>query len=190
MRAIATVVIVPGLRDHVADHWQTLLATKLARTRPVRSVPAMGREDLSCERRVAAIQETLDDVHGAVIFVAHSAGTIMLAHWTQHHRRDDIAGALLATPADLDRPLPPGYPSFCELQDNGWLPIPRAKLPFRSIVAASSNDPLAALERVEQLASDWGSRCANLGAVGHLNPGSGFGEWPLAEEMIGLFDST
>ena len=188
MRPVATIVIVPGLRAHLADHWQTLLATKLARTRPVRSVPALGREDLSCARRVAAIQETLNDVHGPVILVAHSAGAIMVAHWARHHQRSDIAGALLATPADLDTPLPPGYPSFSALQDNGWLPVPRAKLPFPSIVAASSNDPLAAFERVEQLACDWGSRCHNLGAVGHLNPGSGFGEWPLAEELIGVFD--
>ena len=31
----ATVVIVPGLRDHVAEHWQTLLADRLPNTRTV-----------------------------------------------------------------------------------------------------------------------------------------------------------
>ena len=30
-----TVVIVPGLRDHVAEHWQTLLADRLPNTRTV-----------------------------------------------------------------------------------------------------------------------------------------------------------
>ncbi len=34
----ATVLIVPGLRDHVAEHWQTVLATRLTR---VRTVPPM-----------------------------------------------------------------------------------------------------------------------------------------------------
>ena len=34
-----TVLIVPGLRDHVDDHWQTLLAARLDR---VRTVPPMG----------------------------------------------------------------------------------------------------------------------------------------------------
>jgi len=30
-----TVLIVPGLRDHVDDHWQTLLAARLERVRTV-----------------------------------------------------------------------------------------------------------------------------------------------------------
>jgi predicted alpha/beta hydrolase family esterase len=188
MPSAATVLIVPGLRDHVPGHWQTLLAEKLAKTRPVRVVPPMGREDLSCARRVDAIQQALDGIEGAVIFVAHSAGVIMLAHWARLHRRSDIAGALLATPADLDTPLPSGYPTYRDLQDNGWLPVPRARLPFPSIVATSSNDPLASLKRVEQLALDWGSRCVHLGAVGHLNPASGFGEWREAEELIARFE--
>ena len=48
-----TLLFVPGLRDHVEEHWQTLLAVRLPR---VRSVPPMGREDLDCARRVAAIE--------------------------------------------------------------------------------------------------------------------------------------
>ena len=36
--AVPTVLIVPGLRDHVAQHWQTLLAAELASAgKPVRS---------------------------------------------------------------------------------------------------------------------------------------------------------
>ena len=51
---LPTVLIVPGLRDAVPQHWQTLLETKLAR---VRSVPPMGRTDLDCAARVAAIEQ-------------------------------------------------------------------------------------------------------------------------------------
>ena len=39
----ATVLIVPGLREHVPQHWQTLLASRLPR---VRTIEPMGREDL------------------------------------------------------------------------------------------------------------------------------------------------
>lgn len=180
----ATILIVPGLRDHVADHWQTLLARKLATVRPVCAVPPMGREDLSCAKRVAAIQDALASIRGEVIIVAHSGGTITVAHWARQHRRAGILGALLAAPADLDTPLPAGYPDWQDLQDGGWLPVPREKLPFRSVVAVSSNDPLGALWRIEDLAGNWGSQCVRLGPVGHLNPASGFGEWPQAEELI------
>ena len=55
---------------------------------------------------------------------------------------------------------------------------------FRSIVGASRNDPLAAHDRVVDLAEAWGSECIDLGEVGHLNPASGYGEWPRADEFI------
>ena len=47
-----TVLIVPGLRDAVEQHWQTLLAADLAaRGRRVRTVPPMGRTDRSSSAR-------------------------------------------------------------------------------------------------------------------------------------------
>jgi predicted alpha/beta hydrolase family esterase len=181
---VSTILIVPGLRDHVDDHWQALLGGKLMWSRPVRSVTPGGRDNLNLADRVAAIQEALDSIQGRVTIVAHSAGVVMLAHWAQLYRRADIVGALLATPADLESPMPDGYPTLAALQKHGWLPVPRGRLPFPSIVAASSNDPVATLPRVEELAGDWGSHVVRLGHVGHLNPISGFGEWPQAEELI------
>lgn len=188
--SVPTVVIVPGLRDYVADHWQTLLDFELAKTRAVHTVSPLGREDLSCGRRVAAIQNVVGRLKGAITFVAHSGGVIALAHWASQYRRPGIAGAVLATPADLETPLPAGYPAIGDLQNGGWLPIPRARLNFPSLIAASTNDPLAAFARVEQLARDWGSDLISLGAVGHLNPGSGFGVWPLATSLISQFDGA
>lgn len=188
MPPTATLLIVPGLRDHVEDHWQTLLARKLSATRPVRTVAPLGRENLDCDQRVTAIQRTLDSIRGPVIAVAHSGGVIALVHWAQHYRRADFVGALLAAPADLEMPLPAGYPSRRDLADNGWLPIPRDPLPFSSIVAVSSNDPLARQSRVEEFARDWDAQCVYVGAVGHLNPASGFGEWPQAQMFIDLLD--
>ena len=85
-RGAPTVLIVPGLRDHVADHWQTLLAAKLAKTRNVRTVPLLGRKHLSCGERVRLIQFELEAIDGPVILVAHSGGVIMLAHWAQWYR--------------------------------------------------------------------------------------------------------
>ena len=73
-----TLLIVPGLRDHVPDHWQTLLAKKLSPGRVVCSVSPLGRVDLSCAKRVAAIQQALQAIYGPVIVAAHSAGVISL----------------------------------------------------------------------------------------------------------------
>lgn len=185
---MSTILIIPGLRDHVDEHWQTLLGGKLMWSRPVRSVTPRGRENLDLADRVAAIQAALESIQGRVTIVAHSAGVVMLAHWAQRYRRTGIVGALLATPADLETPMPEGYPTLSALQEHGWLPVPRERLPFPSIVAASSNDPLATLPRVEELAGDWGSHLVRVGHVGHLNPAWGFGEWPQAEELIARLD--
>ena len=68
------------------------------------------------------------------------------------------------------------------------MPIPRKLLPFRAIVAASSNDPLAQFEKIAGLAR-WGAELHDAGDVGHLNPAAGFGRWegalPLLERLAG-----
>lgn len=184
MAADATILIVPGLRDAVAQHWQTLLEAELRESRrPVASVPAMGRDDLDCMRRVRAIEAAAVQVVGPLLIVAHSGGCIMLAHWARQTRRP-VLGALLATPSDFEQAMPAGYPTLAQLDAGGWLPVPRARLPFRSLVAASRNDPLGRFVRVAALATDWGSELVDLGEVGHLNPASGFGPWPTATSLI------
>jgi predicted alpha/beta hydrolase family esterase len=118
-----------------------------------------------------------------VVIVAHSGGVVTVAHWAMQSARP-IHGALLAAPADMERPMPQGYPTIEALAGHGWLPIPRQRLHFASLVGASVNDPLGRFDRVAQLANDWGSTLVNLGVVGHLNPASGYGEWPQAHALI------
>jgi predicted alpha/beta hydrolase family esterase len=183
--ATPTVLIVPGLREHVAEHWQTVLAARLPR---VRVVPPMGRKNLDCHARVESLEYEVGRIGGPIVLVAHSGGVITVAHWA-HTQRRPIRGALLATPPDFEQPMPEGYPTMEALRAAGWLPVPRDPLPFPSIVAASRNDPLGRFERVTELASDWGSRCVDLGEVGHLNPASGFGEWPQAQSFIQEFSN-
>jgi len=178
-----TILIVPGLRDHMPDHWQTILEKNLPKAS---TVPRMGHDKLSCAAWVFKLDEALAQIQGPVVLVAHSAGCMIVVHWAQHHRRA-IKGALLATPPDFESPLPEGYPTPEVLRQNGWLPTPRAPLPFPSIVAASANDPLARSDRVAELATVWGSRYVDLGNVGHLNPAAGFGPWPRAEELVREF---
>ena len=186
MTTDATVLIVPGLREHVPEHWQTLLAQKLAK---VHSVPPLQEDKLSCAARVEALDRALRAIDGPVVLVAHSAGVMMVAHWAQTSRSNrPIKGALLATPADVESPFPAGYPTTDTLREHGWLPIPRDRLPFPNLLAASTNDPLCAFPRAQALARDWGSDLVDLGTVGHLNPAAGYGEWPQALELIGRLD--
>jgi len=181
----ATVLIVPGLRDHVEEHWQTLLEANLEK---VRSVPPLTTNKLDCKARIDNIQREIESIDGDIILVAHSAGCLMVAHWAAHHHRP-IKGALLAAPPDLNANWPDNYPTPETLREHGWAPLPRTRLPFPSILAASSNDYLASITAATQLAAEWGSKLVNLGEVGHLNPASGFGSWPQAEAFIAELDS-
>lgn len=180
LQTAATILIVPGLREHVAEHWQTLLAARLSN---VRSVAPLETDKLDCMARVRAIQHELEQIDGPVILVAHSAGVLMVAHWAAHYSRP-IKGALLAAPPDLDAVWPSNYPSSETLRGQGWNPLPQGPLPFRSIVAGSTNDHLASLPAVTRMAEGWGAELLNLGDVGHLNPAAGFGHWQQAEALI------
>ena len=184
----ATVLIVPGLRDYVAEHWQTHLEARLEK---VRSVPPLQIDKLNCAKRVDAIQAELDQITGPVILVAHSAGVLMTVHWAAKYQPQDqcqIKGALLVTPPDLHQSWPDNYPSPDVLRQEGWDPIPTEKLPFPTIVIGSTNDHLATLDAVTEMADVWGAEFINLGEVGHLNPVSGYGPWPQAEAFIRQLD--
>lgn len=175
-----TILFVPGLRDHVAEHWQTHLASEIPGSV---TVEPLATDRLSRAARVEALDQTLQAIEGDVILVAHSAGVLMTVHWAAAPTRP-VRGALLVTPADVERPLPEGYPKFDELAANGWMPIPRAKLPFPSLVVTSRNDPLGERGRVESLAFDWGAAVYDAGEVGHLNPAAGFGPWPMGRRLL------
>lgn len=175
-----TVLFVPGLRDHVEDHWQTHAARAFPGSV---TVEPLTENRLSRAARVAALDDALQAIEGEVVLAAHSAGCLMVAHWALAPTRP-IKAALLATPADVECPLPPGYPASDDLSANGWLPIPRSSLCFPALVVASRNDPLAGFARVKDLADCWGADLLDAGDVGHLNPPAGYGPWRDGHKLI------
>src|SRR5215471_8498371 len=111
-----TVLIVPGLRNDMPEHWQTLLRRKLPDAQCVPRMQSDSPDRLSCAAWVAMLDRSLTQIHGPVVLVAHSAGVMIVARWAKTHRRP-IHGALLATPADLESPMPEGYPTMATLQE-------------------------------------------------------------------------
>jgi len=103
-----TVLFVPGLRDHVEDHWQTHAARAIPGSV---TVPPLEADRLSRDARVAALDAALSGIAGEVILVAHSAGCLMAAQWATRPT-GQVCGALLVTPADVESPLPTGYPTL------------------------------------------------------------------------------
>ena len=91
-----------------------------------------------------------------------------------------------ATPADMETPMPAGYPTVEQLDSNGWLPIPRQRLPFPSLVVGSLDDPYMDFATTRKMARLWGSDLVDIGYAGHINIRSGYGRWPTGYELLEL----
>lgn len=172
-------LIVPGVTNSSEGHWQS---------RWEREFPdKFGRIQQAewdkpvCSDWIAKIES---DVQAAgpenVILVAHSLGCPTIAHWAKTYGTK-IKGVFLVAPSDCEA-------ETYTFDTKGFAPIPLERMPFRSIVVASTNDEYITLDRAIELADTWGSELVNVGAKGHINVGSGFGEWNEGLELLKRLD--
>lgn len=112
------------------------------------------------------------------MLIAHSLGVALVAHWALKYSSQKIRAALLVSPSDVDSAehTPDSVRNFA--------PMPLQRLPFRSTVVASSNDPFVTLARAGQFAQAWGSDLVNIGPRGHINGESNLGDWPQGREIL------
>ncbi|MEO6061188.1 MAG: alpha/beta hydrolase [Thermoflexales bacterium] len=155
----------------------------------------VAQRDWAAPRReawVAGLQETIAAQPGPAILIAHSIGCITVAHWAAEQVAPPVAAgrarkgpgpgevvaALLVAPPDLTRPgaAPDMVASF--------LPVPRGRLPFRSVVVASSNDPYGSIGFAHDLARAWGSEFVDVGGLGHINADSNLRDWPQGQGLL------
>lgn len=169
-----TVLILPGYADSGPEHWQSHWE---------RADPACRRvvQDDWLQPRLADWLATLDrhvrECASPPLLAAHSLACSLVAHWAAR-AGVPVSGALLVAPADVDSPAhtPDEVRSFG--------PIPLARLPFPSIVVASTADPFVSLRRAADFARAWGSRLLTLPDAGHINADAGFGPWPEGRRLL------
>ena len=115
---------------------------------------------------------------GRAVLVAHSLGCLNVVAWAAHSRNTHLVkAALLVAPPDVERDeLRSLLPS--------WSPIALNKLPFQTVLMASSNDPFCRLERAWQFATAWGAEPVDAGPRGHLNANSALGDWPEGYDKL------
>ena len=132
-----------------------------------------------CASWVARLAQALAAADAPVVLAAHSAACALVAHWAAGPGAElgKVRGALLVAPSD---PAGPNYPRG----PTGFDPVPRARLPFRSIVVASNNDEYVSLERAQEYAAAWGAELELLPNAGHINVASGHGPWPEGFELL------
>lgn len=171
-----TVLLLPGLYNSGPEHWQTFWERERTDCRRVEQAEwnTPRREDW-----VDTLEHAVSTVPRPVVLAAHSLACLTVAHWASAHpltaRR--VHGALLVAPSDTEAPgFPPGTVGFA--------PMPRLRLPFPSLVVASTDDNYITMERVTGLAADWGSRLVNVGAKGHIGSAAKLGSWPEGQALL------
>lgn len=172
-----TILIVPGWNGSDADHWQSRWEGRLSTAQRVEQA------DFSRPDRASWVE----NLHGAVaraekpvVLVAHSLGVLTVAHAAPGFEPGKVVGAFLVAPPDLEQAAPdPLFASFH--------PVPRARLPFPTLLVASRTDPYCAYETAEGLSAAWGAELLDAGEAGHINPAAGFGPWPEGSmRLLGL----
>lgn len=163
-------IIVPGWRNSGPGHWQSLWAGRLD------DAVRVQQDDWITPSRqawVASIARTILLQDEPVVIVAHSLGCIATTHLPADAAAR-IQGALLVAPADPER--------RSILSD--FAPVPARKLPYRSVLVASSNDPYCPVRLAGAYARAWGSEFVRIQNGGHINIESGHGEWPLGAALL------
>lgn len=165
------ILIVPGWRNSEPAHWQSLWEARLPGARRVAQGDWLFPRRQDWVDRLA--QEVLSCRDERVVLVAHSLGCVTCAHLPPEVA-SCIGGALFVAPADPER--------RGAMAD--FAPVPYQRLPYRSILVASSNDPYCPVRLAGAYARAWDSEFVRLENAGHINVAAGFGEWPQGLQLL------
>lgn len=171
------VLTIAGLWNSGPDHWQTHWERK---HRLWRRVQQRDWDRPDREEWVRALDQAVRRCERPPVLAAHSLGCALVAEWvtgTGGRGGAAVAGAFLVAPSDVEAP---GYP--VEGRSFSTMALPR--LPFPSLLIASSNDEYVTLERARHFAEAWGSVLVDIGPAGHINSASGHGPWPEGERTF------
>jgi predicted alpha/beta hydrolase family esterase len=168
------VLILPGWQNSGPDHWQS-------RWEALHGYVRVEQHDWMRPLRgdwISRLEDVLLSQPGPSILVAHSLGCLLAAAWASHSRNTHLVrAALLVAPGDAER-------EELRPQLTSWAPIPMRRLPFKSILLGSHNDPYCSLERAQSFATAWGSEFVDYGHAGHINAESGLGDWAAGHDLV------
>jgi len=171
---------IPGLASSGPQHWQTIWEMQYPHL--FSRVEQVNWDWPVKNEWVDKLQERISKLTEPTILIAHSLGCITVAHWAQEFKSEYVEGAMLVAPADADLSKRLNF-----VVD--FAPIPLLKLPFKSVVIASTNDRYASISRSQYFAQKWGSEFVNLGRKGHINAISGLEDWQEGKQILEEFSS-
>ena len=155
------VLIVPGLNNSDANHWQTLWHQRIPNAERIEVVDW---HEAELDKWRSAIKTSLANFDRPAILVAHSFGALAAASITADYP-ESIAGLFLVAPADPDK---------FEIADR----LPERPLSVPTHLLASSNDPWMKDSKAAYWSLLWGANFLRVKNLGHINSESDIGLWP------------
>jgi uncharacterized protein len=180
------ILIVPGWLDSGPDHWQSRWERNLKTARRIEQNDWVVPDRVHWVGNIlAAIRET----PRPVVLVAHSLGVIAVAYAAQAIHSQNVAGAFLVAPADVDNSA-----SWPQNEGHTWpadsfdfTPVPMQPLGFPSLLLAAADDPYCSQARAMAFAHAWEANFVDVGQAGHIADQSGHGPWPDGLLRFGKF---
>jgi predicted alpha/beta hydrolase family esterase len=177
VRVVAYVVI-PGIDGSDEQHWQSSWEREWGAA-AVRTAPASWHEP-DLRDWVAAVQaayEVAAGRDGQVVLVAHSLGCWTAAEWLDQARPSGVVAFLVAPPDTRG-------PNFPRAAAPTFLGVSTRPLPCPGLLVTSDDDPYCDPAASASFADGWQVRHRSVGTKGHINSGSGVGDWPDGRELL------
>lgn len=163
-----SILLLAGINDSGPSHWQRLWLPRFKR--PV-WVDHKDWDEPDADEWVPDLEAALAQAEGPKVVVAHSLGCLLMCEWLKRHPGAKLDGAFLVAPPD------PASPAFPHHLVSGFGPGHEVHLDFPAVVVASRDDPYAGFAYAGECAQAWSAPIIDAGHQGHLNAGSGLGEW-------------
>jgi uncharacterized protein len=155
-------LLVPESGPLSSEHWLARWGAKLSTARVIAAAdPAATRSSLV---------EAARGARRPALIIGHSTGAVAAALAADDLQSLDVRAAFLVAPPDEE--------TLRSLDGGQWPAIPRARLPFPAMLAASRTDPWASHPFSRALAADWGAEFVDAGEAGRIDADSGHGPWP------------
>jgi predicted alpha/beta hydrolase family esterase len=156
------------------DHWIARWSAKLSTARLVAAFDPLATPD--------ALIAAAERAQRPALLIGYSTGAVAVALAAAALGEADVRGAFLVAPPSED--------ALATLDGGVWPQLPRARLPWPSVLVASRTDPWSSHRQSLALASDWGADFVDAGESGRIDADSGHGPWPDGLLRLGGFLKT
>ncbi|MBL4899711.1 MAG: alpha/beta hydrolase [Colwellia sp.] len=170
------IVFVPGYGNSINGHWQEIWYKEF---KDSYWVEQDDWENPDCVDWVETLNLLIQSLEGPILLVTHSLGGSTVVEWSKKYTANVLGAFLVAVPDVQSVNFPE--------EISGYQTPPLEKLPFPSLVLASTDDPYSKLDRTKYFAKTWGSELISIGNLGHVNTDSNIGKWSEGKNQLNKF---